>query len=372
MRIPSNVKLFASTEEDQKVYFMFQDYFNHYLAMNGKEGLDYQKTTEKGIGITFAEKEDKMNTMLKKEILRHAGVRDLDAFPVETWANHPNVRWATFAVVGALIDMVLPQVIVDSVGLYTDIRTIGFGDSAAFDIEPRDLFVISKAGRSQRTSEIRKQFRGQVTVLPENRAITVQVSLYKVLAGQESLANFVMKAINSLEAEVTRDVYNVFNTAMEALDAVGDDALRVAGYTQTALVELAQTVSAWNGGRKAIICGTQAALVNVLPNDTGYRFALDSEYVKLGYIKTAFGYDVLALPQVADYTTDFKLALDDNNIYVISPSSDKLVKLVLEGSTLSNVGGVYDNANLTQNATMWKAWGAAIATSSVAGIITIA
>jgi len=372
MKIPENISVgFAQKEEDQKVYLMFKDYFNHYRSLEGKTGLDFQKTNEEGVEITFAEKEDKMNAALRREVIRHAGIGNLDSFPLSTWASNPSVKWATFAVIGALVDMVLPDVIIDSVGLYTDVHSIGFGDSASFDIEPRDLFVISKAGRAQRTAEMRKQFKGQVTIIPENRQLSVQVSLYKVLAGKESLAAFVMKAIRSLEAELTRDVYTVFNTAMEALDNAGADALRIAGYTQADLVALCQKVSAFNGGRKAIVCGTQAALANVLPADSNYRYTFDSDYVKVGYIRTAFGYDVMALPQVANYITDFSLALDDANVYVISPAANKLVKLVLEGTTMSNISGLYDNANLTQDATLYKSWGAAVATNAIAGIITL-
>ena len=371
MKIPSNVLDFAKSEEDQKVYLMFRDYFNHYRTTSGVEGLEYQKSNKEGMEITFSEKEDQMNGMLKREILRHAGVANMDSFPISTWSNNPLVKWATFAVIGQLIDMVLPEVIIGSVGLYTEVRSIGYGDSAAFDVEPRDLFVVSKAGRAQRTAEVKKQFNGQVTVIPENRQLTVQVSLYKVLAGKESLANFVMKAIASIEAEMTRDVFNTFNTTMEALDNAGDDALRFAGYTQAGLVSLCQKVSAFNGGKKAIVVGTQAALANVLPTDNNYRYTLESDFVKIGYIRTAFGYDVMALPQVADYRTDFLLALDDDNLYVISPAADKPVKLVLEGTTMSNISGVYDNANLTQDATIVKAWGTGIATNAIAGIITL-
>jgi hypothetical protein len=79
----------------------------------------------------------------------------------------------------------------------------------------------------------------------------------------------------------------------------------------------------------------------------------------------------MALPQVAAWATPFSLALDDAKIYLVSPSSQKLVKLVLEGSTLSNTTGVYDNANLTQSTTLFKSWGSAIATNSAAGCITL-
>jgi hypothetical protein len=79
----------------------------------------------------------------------------------------------------------------------------------------------------------------------------------------------------------------------------------------------------------------------------------------------------MVLPQVADHTTDFKLALDDNNIYILSPSGDKLIKGALEGATMGNTQSYTNTANLTENATLNKRWGFAVATSSIAGLIAL-
>jgi hypothetical protein len=103
--------------------------------------------------------------------------------------TNPMVRWATFAVINARIDMILPETIIDSVGLYTDVKVGGFGDSFAFDVEPRDLFVVTVAGRGKRHSELKQQFKGQVTVLPVEHDITVFVSLYRVLEDKKILLN---------------------------------------------------------------------------------------------------------------------------------------------------------------------------------------
>lgn len=358
MRIPANIIAFSG--EKVKIYEKFKDYFNHY---HKKGSFDES--------ISLSEKEEKINITVREEIARLSNIPTIDGIAPEVLVCNPSYAWATFAVIGAMVDTVLPDAMIDSIGLYTDVKTGGYGDSFAFDIKPRDLFVVSKAGKGKRTSEIHKQFEGQVTVTTEFRDITVQVALYKVLAGQENLAEFAMKAVKSLESQMTVDAFNVFNTAMGALDNAGDDALRVAGYSQDTLVTLAQKVTAWNGGNKAIVLGTQLALQNILPNDANYRYDLDSEYAKIGYVKTAFGYDVMALPQVADYKTPFKLALDDAKIYIISPSAGKILKHCIEGATISITNGVYDNANLTQNTTMKKAYGTAVATSSVAACITL-
>jgi hypothetical protein len=358
MRIPTNVIAFAG--DKIKIYEQFQDYFKHYF----KKGT-YDET------VSLSDKEQKINLSIKEEIARLANVPTIEGIAPEALVTHPSYMWATFAVIGAMVDAVLPEAIIDSIGLYTETRFGGFGDNFSFDIKPRDLFVVTKSSKGKRTSEVRKQFEGQVTITPEFHDITVQTALYKVLAGKENMAEFAMKAARSMEAQMTIDAFTAFNTAMGALDNAGDDLLRVAGYSQTTLVSLCQKVTAWNGGNKAIVAGTQLALQNILPADANYRYTLDSEYVKIGYIRTAFNYDIMALPQVADYKTPFKLALADDKIYILSPSSDKLIKLCVEGSTISIMSGVYDNANLTQNTTMKKSYATGVATSSVAGVITL-
>jgi hypothetical protein len=370
MKIPTQVLTFAG-EANIAPYKMFVDYFNQYQALNAGKKVEYQTTAqnEKGetVAISFAEKEDKMNAALKREILRVAGITNFSDFPVETWANHPTLKWATFAVVSAMVDMILPETIIDSIGLYSDVRTIGWGDSAAFDVNPRDLFTVSKAGRSKRTTELRKQFKGQVTVTPEPREMTVFVSLMKVLAGKESLAEFVAKMTRSFETQLTIDVYNAFVTALGAVSNTASTGLRVAGYTQDEFIRLAQTVGAWNGGVKPIVIGTHRALAKVLPANANYRYDIASEFVRVGYMRNFQGVDLMELPQVADYETPFGLKLADDKIWFVSPSSQKIVKVVLEGSVLAYTSDVYANANLTQTSTIIKSWGTAIATNAVAG-----
>jgi hypothetical protein len=370
MRIPSNVLNFAAGEKNMAPYIMFRDYWNHYRSNGGAKNVEFSKVDDKGNPISFEEKEALMNAAFKREIARVAGVNFAD-FPLEAYATNPQVNWATFAIVSAMVDMILPESIIETTGLYTDVRVIPWGDSASFEIKPRDLFVVSKAGHAKRTSEVKKQFNGQVNILPEMRELSTQVSLYKVLAGTESLADFTAKVVRSMETQLTVDAYNAFATAMAALPSTTTTGLQVSGYSQASLVRLCQQVGAWNQGAKPIVVGTQLALVSVLPDDANYRYTLNDEFVSLGYIKTAFGYDVMCLPQVADITTPFGTVISNSYLWIVSPSSQKILKLVLEGSTLSNTTAPFQNANLTQSTTIYKSWGLGVATNAVAGIITL-
>lgn len=362
-------KTLCFSDNMSKVQTAFKDYMNHYMDENkvGIEGMgSYDRT------ISFAEKDKKMNSIMQKEIARLANITFSDDISLTAWSQNPNYRWASMAVVNSLIDMILPDVLNRTVGLYSETRYIGWGDSALFEIEPNDLFYVSKAGRNQRTVEFQRQWGTQVSVVPENREITVYVNFYRVLCGLDSLAKFVMKAILSLELQINQDIYNAFDVAMESLPAnPADSALKVAGWSQKSAVRLAQIVTAYNHGSKAVFVGTQAALQNVLPDNANYRYFLDSEYATLGYMKNAFGYDCYVLPQIAKWDDPYKLGLRDDRIYVLSPASQSLIKVVYEGNSMSNTIAAQRSADLSETTTIWKSYGIGIATNSIAGIITL-
>jgi len=339
----------------------FLDYWYHSTNVAGRFSTD----------ISLDEKEAILNKALKEEIIMRANLGNMAEKPVEEWFFFPNVAPAAFSVVGSLIDMILPDSIIDTIGTYADVSVIGWGDSASFDIEPRDLFVVSKATLGKREAEVKKQWNGQVTIIPDVHAITTGVSLYRVLSGKESLAVFTTKAIKSIETQMTVDVYNSMASAMAALPTTATTGLRISGYTQAGLVRLSEQVAAWNGGAKAVLLGTAVGLLNVLPNDANYRYDLESKYVSIGHIPTISGIDIMRLPQVADIYTPWGRVLSDTVLWLVSPAVNKIVKLVLEGNTLANTTREFEKADLKQTTTLWKSWGVGVATNSTAGTITL-
>jgi len=271
-----------------------------------------------------------------------------------------------------MIDAILPDTILDSIGAYSEVKTIGYGESALFDIKSRDLFPVSRAGNlSMRQAEVRKAYRGQKTLVPEMREVTVGVTLYRVLAGLESLADFTVKVLRSIETEMAKDVYTTFNTAMSLLATDATTGLNVTGYTQESMTLLAQKVQAFSGGAAPIILGTKVALGKIWPDDANYRYDVTSDVVKVGYLRQIAGVATFELPQVADWTNPFATYLGNDRLFIIAPGTDHLVKLVIGGSMISNINNTFDKATLVQNATFWKSWKSGIITSSVAGIITL-
>ena len=347
----------------------FKDYICEYLH-NTHNRTDLHFDSSK----SFEEKGKLLNANILKEVERIAGVPlKMENVSDEMMANHPNVRFAAFAVVGTLIDYIVPVVIEKKMGLYTNFQYGGYGDSMRIDVKPNDLFVVSKAGRNQRTVDFQRQYSGTQYIVPENRAITVFVNLYRVLCGLDSLAEFAMKAVLSLEAQMSKEVYGALVTALGSLPtSPADGALKITAsggvVNKTATIRLAEAVSAYNGGAPVVMVGTKAALSHVMPDATaGFRY-LDAS---IAYFQNVWGIDTIALDQVADWQNKYKLALDDSKIFVISPSSQKLVQVFYEGSTTTNIVDAKDSADFTTTTTMHKSYGIGIATNAIAGLISI-
>lgn len=369
MEYSTGVQKFALSNPD--LFEGFMDLFNHYRSeITGfkslkKSNLEYKK------GMSFAEKESVYNKALRREIIKRAGIPYANEDNVAEWFAHPNARYESMAVVGALIDMVLPISVVENLSWYCDVQNGGFGDSFNFEVKPSDLFVVSKAGKNQRHAEVHKQYSGMVSILPEFRELTVGVNFYKVLCGKESLAEFTAKAIRSIETRMTLDVYNAFALATAAFPSTATTGLQVSGYSQASLLRLCQQVQAWNFGASPTIIGTATALLNILPDDANYRYDVESDYVKIGYIPQISGYPIMVMPQIADFTTQWALAISNSYIWIVSPSSQKLMKLCLEGSTISFTDDAFDNPNMTQKSTIKKSYGVGFASNATAAIMSV-
>lgn len=371
IKMPDNVLAFAERTQTKDLFVAFSDLWNHYRYMTQKIDVPFEKE------ISFEDKSRAMNESLKKEIAKIAGVSNFSVIPEEVWVTNPTYKWATFAVIGALVDMVLPDTIIDSIGLYTDVRTGGFGDNFAFDVEPNDLFYVTKSGRGKRHAEAQKSFNGQVIVTPVEHDIAVSVNLYRVLSGKENLAAFAMKAVRSLETEMAYDAYSAFDTAMAAVPATSNYELYYSGWSESNVIKLTDKVSSYNNGvGRCILLGTRTAVASVLPSSTSntsanYRINLPDDYVKIGYLREFYGCDVVVLPQKANWKTPYAGVIDDTRIYVLAPGVQKPVKLCIEGSTLSIADGIYDGASLESKTTMKKMYATGVCSNSTYGMIEL-
>ena len=363
MRLPNSVLNFTTDSEDRRnAYSSFVEYYESYI--NGK--------TNSASGATFEEMNKKMLEFYTDEVERMSGRKIEDYADLAQFCNFSDVRESAFAIIGMITDLIIPDALFKDFGAIAEIKNGAWGDSLKVDIEPRDLFIVAKGGRARRDFDITRQFKGEKTIVPEVHAISVGISLYDVLRGAYTLAEFVRKAVMSIEAQMRYDIYDAFAAAMDNLPtAAGAGQLKITGFNQDSAVALAQKVSAWNGGRQAIFLGTKLALSKILPASTNTRILLGDEYVRVGYLRDFFGISCVELEQIADYKTEFAVKIADDKLYVLCPGTDKIVKVFIEGSTLAHNETDFYNANLQQVATLHKSYGVGAFTSAIAGEIAL-
>jgi hypothetical protein len=358
IRVPNNVYTFATQRSCEDLMEKWVDYVNHFRAefQNKKCTYDTSKS--------FADKTNKLHEDIEAKILEIAGANTTN-FSNAVWNRNPMFVWATFAVIGNMIDAILPDTILSDFDKFAEVKSGGYGDSFAFDIKPTDLFVVTKAGHARRHAFAQRQFNGQATLIPENRIVTAEEDLYRVLAGKRNLAEYALKIVRSFEEEMSLDIYNAINDTYSALPSQ----FKEASYTQDSFVTLCQRVAAFNGGAKPIAFGTKLALSTIVPADA-FKYGLGERYIQAGYFGDYMGTSLFELPQKANWSSStYAMRMDDTRIYIISASVDKLIKVAIEGETLSIVETGTANANLTQVQTMHKKWKVGLISGAYFGII---
>lgn len=350
-----NVKKFAESSPD--LFQSFKEYSEH---ING---------TKKFSDVSQGDMEKAINKEFLSEIENRTGITREGYLTDKKWANNSQVVEMADAIRDFMIDMILPDTLMTSaMSKFCDFRFADLGDSMTFNLENNALYTVSKAGARKRSTDLQKLFMTSATLVPELRQLTVGTDLFEVMTGRVYIAKEVMKAVRSIETAVYFDAYDALYAAM---DSYAPTSLTFSNPTEGDIIAACEKVTAYNGRRKAVILGTPVALKKVVPADANYRYALESEYVKLGWIRTFNTYDVIALEQVAnpyDTTEDYALKLADDRIYIASPASDKLVKIGFGGETMSHTDAIYDNANLLQLSTITKAWDTQVITNSVAAV----
>ena len=349
------------------IYNTFRDYADHYMSEYGAKGKKFDQR------YSLEQKASAVNKAFCEEITKRSGlnVKSFDDSYVR-FGNNTYVKEFANSIVGHMIDMILPETLITSpLNMIADFKFVGFGDSLTFDIKNSKLYNVSKVGRRKKATLSQHLSDMTVSMITENHAVTVITNLPAILSGHDSIAEHVMKAAKSIETEIFYEAYDAFASAMEAGDFPTQ--LKITNYDEATAISLAQKVTAWNNGNKAVFIGTAVALKKLLPSSTNTRILLQDEYnTTIGHLREFNGFDVIELPQVADYTsTEYGLKLKDDRIYVVSPASAKIIHVGVEGETLSNTESGMDNKNFSQVSTIMKAWGVTVATNSVAGIIEV-
>lgn len=362
--ISKEIVAFCGEREDSKKFITaFQEYYVQTREM--RDGLKLFGASIDN-NYSYDTKKERISKLFFEEVENRSGVKRT-ADNVDSWPSNPSVQWATMSVIDATINSVLPLTINPSIGLFTNLEFVSYGDMVHFKVAPRTLYTVSLGAHGERTTHRQLKAAGDVIVTPKEHIVTVYANMFSVLAGKQDLAEFVRLVVISIETEMAKDAMKALSVGMA--EGTYPAALSFEGaFDQTQLLTLCETVQAYNYGARPVIMGTATALAQVVPDSSiGARINVDGVGGSIRILNDYYGYTLMQLPQVAtgDYS-NFSLAMEPNTIYVVSPTMDKLVKGAVSNS-LTNSNQFYENADISQNFTMRKDWDFVFASAAFGG-----
>lgn len=354
-------KLVFSAEDKRDLLPAWKDYVNHYR----KEYFSINKVVDASKTL------DEKTALIDK--LACAKIDELANVPSgfisrEQKAQHPSYVWAFNQVINSLIDYVLPSVVSEDFAGFSNVQVIGRGNTATFDVKSADLFYVSVNGNSRRHVNAQRQFSGTMSLTPVNHTVTVMVDRYRVMAGEESLAEYALKIIMSIESEIALDITYAMQESFNTVSAN----FKETGYTQKTFKEIATRVTAANGNVRSVALGTEIGLSNILPENDYLKMGLGQDYVKVGYLPVFLGTPLAVLSQAIDWSSaDYDFAISNDYIYFVSPATQKLIQIVFDDNGLVITDDEFTNGDLTQKTSYHKGWAVGLITNAKHGVMKL-
>lgn len=269
-----------------------------------------------------------------------------------TVMNYKDIRDGKCVGLFALIEEILSRTVVEGFqgdeyfNALVDFRNVALGDRNIFEVEDRDLFVVSDAADG--TQGIRRQRLGGVsqTSIPTSfKVVKIYEELNRVLSGQVDFNYFINKVAESFRRKLLDDIYGLWSTAT-ATDFGGTTYFPTAGtYDEDKLLDLVSHVESAANGASATIIGTKKAVRNLKPSVNSTD--ANNEFYNMGYYGTFYGTPVVVTPQRHKVgSTDF---IFPDNILTVIAGDDKPIKCVYEGQSTVILGDLTKNSDLTQD-----------------------
>jgi hypothetical protein len=248
--------------------------------------------------------------------------------------NNSTFRDQFNAVLAQVVTAIVPEVVNEDFERYiAEIKQVGYGDTARFQIESNDLFKVNEKAEGVRRGVDQPMYDTEFTVNAHPIEISTHIDWYPYASGTFDMGNFALKIARSFEAYIFLKAIKGMASASSNFGA----AYGANGVTPTLWGTLKQRVSAANGGMNVIAIGTEIALSNVSLQGN-FQVQIGEEMNKVGYLDQYLGVPIIALKNVlVPGTTNGSatLALADNKIYFVPVAGDKPVKIVFEGNEVA-------------------------------------
>lgn len=238
-------------------------------------------------------------------------------------------------VISQIVSAIVPEVVnADFARYIAEVHQVGFGDTARFLIESNDLFRVNMKAEGVRKGVDQPIFDNELTVNAHPYSVDTSVDFYHIASGVFNIGSFGVRIAKSFQAFI---FINAVKGMTEAATKFGTS-YSANGVTPELFGDLRDKVSAANGGAQVVAIGTRVALSN-LSLEGNFQVQIGEEMNKVGYLDQYLGVPLIGLDNVivpgTTNSTNVKLALSNDIIYLVPMMGDRPVKIVFEGDQIS-------------------------------------
>lgn len=351
-------------EQEKDIVDLGAELYRHYRFETTKDSRIKDKLRQFSVDGTLEDKQAEFTKRLLELSSKYAGLPAGHQFNEFSLRTHPNVKWATFSVLSEILDVVVPETVLDNMYQFADVKTFGWGDNMVFNVPNSDVFVVSTSANGVRKSGLKQRLLGTDIILnPIEHQVTIAEDWYKIVSGKVNWGDWVTRVVQGIETQITTDVYNAIINSYSNLTTSYQE---TGAFVQDKFNKLTNRVTAANRG-KASAFGTKVALSKIVPADQYFRFGLGEEYNSMGYLTNYQGTDLFQLDQRLIPNTD-TFAIDDATVLILSSGLSKIVKIGFEGNTEVIQSEPNQNADRSVDQTVKMRWDVKIAASQKYGM----
>ena len=275
-------------------------------------------------------------------------------------------QYDIFEIIIETADEIVPKKVIDYVGIFAEVKTVGNGQKAMFK---------RKLGKNRA-----KKFLTQVglsgvyeTFRLDTETFTVEahavggagtIDFDRMLDGSENMADIMDIITEGLTDSVFYEVQKALVAAYNAAGVPAANRKTGSSFVAKDMQDLVNIVRSY--GTSAVIFACPEFVAAMGPDqigDSSYKAVYSPKDIEdianTGYIKMFRGTPIVQMPQSFIDETNTAVALDPQYAFVLPTGGEKVVKVVLEGPTQM---WMRDNRDQSMEINAYKKMGAAILT----------
>lgn len=283
-------------------------------------------------------------------------------------------RYDIYDILIETADEIVPNKVIDAIGIFADVQVVGQGDKALFrkgigrNRAKKFLTQVGLSGVYETFRLDKETFEVSAHAVGGGATIDFE----RFLDGAEDMAELMNIITEGLTDAVFMEVQKCLTAAINASGRPDVNKVSTATFEADKMLKLISVVKAYGSG--AVIFATPEfigamgpdAIVPVGSNYQGVYHPQDIDQIHYtGYINLFRGTPIVQIPQSFIDENNEKTWIDPQFAYVLPTGKEKVVKVVLEGQTQVND---FKNRDNSMEIYAYKKMGAAILTNHNWGI----